>query len=490
MDKDVSVVVLSRNECGIQLESSTATSNITMDAHHHYLANNNDSELAFVDRVEFVTPQCGLETEIGLAVQEHFARHDSARTCHGGELPSMYIAIFLSLTKQRKLRGGAYAPYLQTLPSLEGLKHLPVFWDSLLLEELQNSVVKDAVQKRRKEWEDEYKIVLAAIREAGGASTGFVSLETWYWARSVITSRAFTDHTSGEICLVPFIDMLNHISASQAVSRCDVVKCNWNIDSSGFHLLLPRDARKRDADAKLIEISYGDHSNSNFLMNYGFSILDESQQACENKATLSFNLVLRHDVDQKDIQILWEADGLGDCRNVTRDVTVCVGNPGPIQSALSLCRVASAQESELNAMKALFMTKGEETAQTHDGLVPQMGATLSRSPFSVSNEIRAMERLQQAANDNLGKYKTTLEEDDILLYRGLSRRRRWFGRHRDFQRLRNAIIVRRGEKQIIRHFCNVATLALRILRTYDLDFEAYKSMLAATLENSELLMLY
>ncbi|KAI2502193.1 hypothetical protein MHU86_12245 [Fragilaria crotonensis] len=446
VDKGVSVVVVSRNECGIQLERSCATSTATIDVHHHYHAHNNvDSELAFVDRTEFVTPQCGLETPTGRAVQEYFARHDTTRASHGGNCRPCTLPSFESdKAKETVWRS---SPYLQTLPSLEGLKHLPVFWDALLLEELQNSVVKEAVQNRRKEWEDEHKIVLAAIREAGGTSTEFVSLETWYWARSVITSRAFTDHASGEICLVPFIDMLNHISASQAVSQRDVVKCNWEIDSSGFHLLMPDDARIKDVDAKQIEISYGDHSNSNFLMNYGFSILDDSQHACENKAKLSLSLVVRHDVDQKDIEILWEADGLGDCHDVTRDVTVCVGNPGPIQSALSLCRVASAHDSELNAMKSLFLKKGEETTQTDDGLVPQMGATLSRSPFSVPNEIRAMERLQRAANDDLGKYKTTLEEDDILLHRGFSRRRRWFGRHRDFQRLRNAIIVRRGESK-------------------------------------------
>ena len=479
------MVVVSRNECGIQLDRSTTTSTPATDTHHR---DEYENELAFVDRMEFVTPQCGLDTQIGQVVQKHYELHEAARASHGSELPSMYLAIFLSLTKQQKLCGGAFSPYLQTLPSLEALQHLPVFWDTLLLGELQNSAVKEAVQKRKKEWEDEHKSVLAAIREAGSAPTDFVSLETWYWARSIITSRAFTDHNTGEICLVPCIDMMNHICASQAASRSDVVKCNWKIDASGFRLLLPDDACLKDIDPKRIEISYGDHSNSKLLMNYGFSILDDPQQACENKARLSLSLVVRNDADQKDIESVWEADGLGDCHDVRRIVTLSVGIPGPIQSALSLCRVASAQGSELHAMQAIFLEKGEETTLTDDGLVPQMGATLCRSPFSKSNEIRAMQRLQQAAHDDLGKYKTTLQEDDILLHRGFSRRRRWFGRHRDFGRLRNAIIVRRGEKQIIHHFYNMATLALRLLRTSDLDFDTYKGMLASTLENSEFLL--
>jgi hypothetical protein len=467
LNKDVSVVVVSHNECGIQFDGTWE-----------------NKELAYVDRNEFVTSQCGRETQVGRAVQTYFSLHDDIREIHGNLLPSIYIAIFLCLTRQNKVSGGIHTPYLKTLPSLEALQHLPVFWDKQLLEELQDSAVKSAVQVRRNEWDEEYHIILEALQETGGNIVAdFVNLETWYWARSIITSRAFGDNKD-DLCLIPYVDMMNHIGQDQADSRGDVIKCGWKIDSSGFRLVLPEDMGNNSGEAKRIEISYGDNSNSNFLMNYGFSIVEDSQQTTENKAILSLCLPLQQEADQA-MEILWEADGLGDCHDVCRNVTVNIGNPGPMQSLLSLCRVASSQGPELSSMQDAFVQKGETTSQTDDGLVPQLGATLCRSPFSVSNEIRAMERLQRVASDCLCKYKTTLAEDETLLHRGFSRRRRWFGRQRDFHRLRNAVIVRRGEKQIIQHFYNVATLALSFLRMANEDFEVYKGMLGATLENDE-----
>jgi len=224
----------------------------------------------------------------------------------------MYISIFLCLTKRGKHSGGAFDPYLRTLPSIQGLQHLPIFWTNRQLDELQSSVVKKAVQTRRDEWHDEYDIVLHAIHEAGGdPKVDFVDLDTWQWARSIVTSRSFTDEMRDEPCLIPYIDMLNHISPGHAESREDVIKCEWTIDSSGFRLSLPEQQRD-DQPIKSLEISYGSHSNSNFLMNYGFSIVDDEYQAVHDKATLSLNLPVD---GTKDVELVWEAQPQRDCHN-------------------------------------------------------------------------------------------------------------------------------------------------------------------------------
>jgi hypothetical protein len=298
--------------------------------------------------------------------------------------------------------------------------------------------------------------------------------------------------------------MMNHISSAQAkLRRGDVVKCNWTIDSSGFRLVLPLDdaaSEQQQVDsssshsetAKQVEISYGTHSNSNFLINYGFSIVDDFHQMVDDQAILSLTLEETPSASSATgaattttIESLWEADGMGDCRDIQRNVTVAIGDPGPMQSLLSLCRVASSEGSELSNMRDVFVQVGETTTQTDDGLVPQLGATICRSPFSVANEIRAMERLQSVAVDGLGGYDTTLAEDDDLLHKGLNWKWRWFGKKRNVNRMHNALIVRRGEKQVMQHFYNLATIALRVLRMGNADFDEYKGMLEATLENEE-----
>jgi len=141
-------------------------------------------------------------------------------------------------------------------------------------------------------------------------------------------------------------------------------------------------------------------------------------------------------------------------------------------------------------MKDLFVETGETTTQeTIDGLVPQMGATLCRSPFSMLNEIRAMEMLQQVAMEALLRYQTTLAQDEDLLQAGFPWRRRWFGAKQENRKALNALIVRRGEKLVIQHVYSLATIALEFLgTTTNADFETYKGMLAATLETDEPLL--
>jgi hypothetical protein len=104
----------------------------------------------------------------------------------------------------------------------------------------------------------------------------------------------------------------------------------------------------------------------------------------------------------------------------------------------------------------------------------------------MANEIRAMELLQDIAANGLGKYATSLGEDEWLMtHPNNNWLRRFFGSNMCYFRRRNALIVRRGEKRVILHCYNLATVALQFLRISNLDFEVYKEMLGASLENEE-----
>lgn len=474
VNNDVSVVPLTENECGFQWTGVTAN-------RVAQVACSGEREVvAFVDRTEFVAPHCGRDTAVGQAVEAYLGAHENVRRECSNALPSMYIAIFLSLTRRGIVTGGRFAPYLETLPSLSNLQHLPIFWNWRELAELQSSAVKAAVQQRKDDWEQEFDIVRRAIKEDVRCHSNFVDCQTWFWARSIITSRAFKDE--GEPCLVPYVDMMNHAVAQ---AQDDVIKCTWNIDSSGFRLVMP-DEYNVGMATKRAELSYGAHSNSNFLLNYGFSVPNNVDQVIYDKAFLSLTLPVDTDYVT---EALWEADGLGDCHTISRNVTVSIGDPGPMQSLLSLCRVASSEGLELGHMQGAFVEEGATTTQTVDGLIPQLGATLCRSPFSVPNEIRAMEMLQKVASDCLRRYGTTLAADDELLQEGLNWKQRWFGRKQHMNRVKNAITVRRAEKQVIHHFYNMASLALRFLNSQeDVDLDLYKGMLDVALESEELIV--
>ena len=485
LDNGLSVVKLSENEFGVQYRGNTA---------------GKQKEIVCIDRKEFVTPECGRGTAVGRALSRYVAEE-----CHGtpeSDLSTMYVSIFLSLVKTDTIDGGIqHQDYLNTLPTMQEMQHLPVFWNEQSVDELEGSSLQEAIYQRRSEWMKEYKTIYRSMEycysDAIGEEVLPFDFSTWCWARSIITSRGFTS-INDNVCLVPYVDMVNHCSSS-AASQNNVLKCKWEIEDDGFHLLMPEathsssnnsngDSSGSNKSSKTIEISYGTNSNAAFLMNYGFAILDDERQTCEENARFSFLL----DPDQQsntDVETMWERDGLGACHSVCRNVTLSIGSAGPAESLLSLCRVASCQnDQELHRMQTNFESSAAGEQKTEAGIptksrVPQMAATLSRGPFSVSNEIRAMKACLQLSLKQLASYKTSIMEDNDLLSSSSS------STTTTAPNFRNAIIVRRGEKRVFQHFCNLACLCLDFLTTGDdIDFEEYKSLLKASLGDEDPLL--
>jgi hypothetical protein len=213
--------------------------------------------------------------------------------------------------------------------------------------------------------------------------------------------------------------------------------------------------------------------------------------------------MLPNSVHEEATESLWEADGLGDCHTMPRNVMVGIGSAGPMESVLSLCRVASAEEQELSRMKQDFVKRDEHTTQCDDGLVPQLGATLCRTPFSIPNEIRALHMLKDATQAALGRYSTTMDEDTDMLQSGrretpamprpnilqallgrlLPRLRKQGGSNLQWT---NAVRIRRQEKKILNHYFLLASIGLSFLemsKGEEGSFETYKGMLDASLND-------
>jgi hypothetical protein len=490
----VHVVSVGGDECGIQLED--------------WKSQSLEDDVIFVDRREFLTPQFGLDTPVGQALNFYLSRPGNLDDFHHASLPRVYLAIYLALHKQGLLEAdgmsSSNARYLETLPSLSGLHHMPIFWEDSMLQELQCSVMKQAVGFRQNEWKQEFRLIQKAMREVDLPSRfQELKLDSWFWARSIITSRGFTD-SDDQPCLCPYVDMMNHITNSQSEGSTQVLQCQWYIDQDGYHLRLPElddEDRRCMMDCAKLEISYGSHSNAHFLMNYGFALADIVDE--EEASTCTLPVMLPNSVHEEATESLWEADGLGDCHTMPRNVMVGIGSAGPMESVLSLCRVASAEEQELSRMKQDFVKRDEHTTQCDDGLVPQLGATLCRTPFSIPNEIRALHMLKDATQAALGRYSTTMDEDTDMLQSGrretpamprpnilqallgrlLPRLRKQGGSNLQWT---NAVRIRRQEKKILNHYFLLASIGLSFLemsKGEEGSFETYKGMLDASLND-------
>jgi Rubisco LSMT substrate-binding len=494
----IQVVSVGGGECGIQLED--------------WKSQSLDEDVIFVDRSEFLTPEFGLGTPVGQALNYYLSQAGNAGSFHEQSLPRVYLAIYLALYKQGLLQAesmsAANIHYLKTLPSQSGLCHMPVFWDDHMLEELQCSAMKHAVGSRQKEWQQEFWLVQKAMRAVDLPRPFLgITLESWFWARSIITSRGFTD-SNDQPCLCPYVDMMNHITNSQSEASTKVLQCHWYIDEDGYHLRLPElDDKDMESmtDSPKLEISYGSHSNAHFLMNYGFSLAGDEEEA----STVVLPVLLPNSVHDEATESLWEADGLGDCHAMPRIVMVGIGSAGPMESVLSLCRVASAKQQDLSQMKLDFVKRDEQSTHCEDGLVPQLGATLCRAPFSIQNEIRALTMLQDATQAALNKYSTTMDQDSVMLTSGrregveMSPRRgilrtlaarllpRFEKDNGSDLRWRNAVRVRREEKKILNHYFMLASIGLSFLEISDGEegaFDVYKGMLEASLHDRNALL--
>lgn len=272
-------------------------------------------ELVFISIEEFITEVQGKETSVGKALESFLSKNPHVHALVAEAISSIYIAILLSLsrkeTRQRNREvldflSSRYSSYFDTLPSHQDLSHIPVFWSNKVIQSLQNSHIKVGIQERLRRWKAEFNIICTAAQTD---NVDFVDFDTYIWARSIICSRAFDmPAESGGVCLVPFIDMLNHhVKSSYNPSNIVVLeeklgsttlrpvparKCDWHLDENGFFLTVPfpeNDSLRSSLSNEKwkwngegnpipIEISYGSHSNAQLLMNYGFAVLEDSSQ--------------------------------------------------------------------------------------------------------------------------------------------------------------------------------------------------------------------
>ena len=338
------------------------------------------SVLIRVPRALAITPDAALAYASGAAAE---ALEDTAE--------SDLLALWL-------LEQDASSEFVRSLPAVEDLAHLPVFWAAGDLELLAHSDVGRAL-KRRVARDDAFD---AALRRASPHYAALCDRERWAWAKALVSSRAFSvpgddgplppgscvgeqdegSNDDGVSCLMPLVDMINHVAVSDGGS------CEWGVER------LPGDVRGdfviralRDIEPGEVSISYGALSAAGSLLNYGFLGRDAaSDQDC---ATVSVSLDGRAGVATRDLWLRDEGRYDGDWARGERRVRVGFGDPESGSTLLALCRVAVASDAEVDRLLA-----GSDDAE-------QCAATIAPAPVSWRNERAAMERLDAVATEAL-----------------------------------------------------------------------------------------
>ena len=184
------------------------------------------------------------------------------------------LSVFL-LEEKAKGKSSFFYPYINMLPAK--VDYVPVTWNTNEIEHwFQGSFMVPAIASRRNDLHNEYHEGVLSILPELRYRQGF-TFEDYLWARVIVATRAFrvfingqlddmeekTMSANSQIVLVPIADLLNHKKRPQT-------EWTFNVELNAFTLT----ATKAITIDSPIYDSYGDKSNFEFLLNFGFTTYD------------------------------------------------------------------------------------------------------------------------------------------------------------------------------------------------------------------------
>ena len=234
------------------------------------------------------------------------------------------------------------------------------------------------------------------------------------WARLAVITRIFGFDINGEKHdgLVAMADMLNHKRPHET---------SWNFDDSKNSFVIT--TTKRLLKGAQIFDSYGRKCNSRFFVNYGFA-LEKNE---DNQAALHFTLL---------------PESVDPLRSIK--ATLVGARPRRFQipfdhreevttECMAYLRVVHCDQKELDIIRSRGPSDFKQVA-----------------PINVRNEASMLQHLAARAKLVLNEFPTTLEED-IKLLKDTSLT----------MNIRNCIVMRKGEKEVLHAYLDLAPRAAR-----------------------------
>ena len=361
-----------------------------------------------------------------------------------GEGINEYLAIACQLIHEKYVMGDKsfYSGYLGVLPEVEEVN--PTFtWSDEDLAFLEGSPVIAATKSLQMKLRREYDALL-------GGEDGLIAkypdrfpaehftYENWIWAFTMLFSRAIRlrNLKQGEtLALVPYADLINHSPFSQAYIDAREAG-DWIFKNGEEEVILYADRGYRRMEQ--IYISYGQKSNAELLLLYGFAVERNPFNSVDvtvsiNPRTASFVQELNDDSIPVDPLAEEKAEFVA---AAGRDNTVdfpCYADRYPVEMLEYLRLMQMTPED----------TRGKSLAEFD----------YSRT-ISPANEAAVLTSVIDAVRRQLSKYPQTEEEDAALIkdkdmFRLLSYNQRMAVRHRRNEKRLLKRTIAALEKQII-----------------------------------------
>jgi len=249
--------------------------------------------------------------------------------------------------------------------------------------------------------------------------------EDFVWARLVVITRIFGlviegNKTDG---LVPYADMLNHKRETENGPR----ETKWTFEDSryGFIITSLRTIQRGDQ----VYDSYGRKCNSRFFVNYGFSLDDNEDN----------EVVIRLQLPKNDPHFAMKLRMLGGRDTSAKREFQIPANykEKKTKELFSFMRFVHAKDSELLLLSSSDGFKLDEI-----------------EPISIQNEIKALTDISDACKVVVNAFDTSLDHDRKLLESNELPM---------YSNLRNCVVMRRGEKEVLDWFIDLANKAIPLL---------------------------
>jgi len=353
----------------------------------------------------------------------------SARKALGKDVLSReineYLAIACQLIHERYVEGekSFWKPYIDVLPETEEVN--PTFtWNDDDLSFLDGSPVIAATKSLQMKLQREYDALLGGedgliAKHPDRFPEEHFTYENWIWAFTMLFSRAIRLRSLKEgetLAMVPYADLINHSPFSQAYIDAREGG-DWLFSSGEEEVILYADRGYRRMEQ--IYISYGQKSNAELLLLYGFAVERNPYNSVDVTvaiAPLTESFVKELNDDSIPVDPLAE-EKAAFLESVGRDSLVdfpCYADRYPVEL--------------LEFLRLMQMTPEDTRGK------PLKDFDYART-ISMANEAAVLTSVIEAVGRQLEKYPSTEEDDATMIkdkgmFRMLSYNQRMAIRHR------------------------------------------------------------
>ena len=336
-----------------------------------------------------------------------------------------YLAMACQLIHEKYVQGedSFYAAYVGVLPEVEEVN--PTFtWPDEDLEFLRGSPIVAATRSLQMKLRREYDDLLGGD---GGLISKFpdkfpaehYTYENWVWAFTMLFSRAIRlrNLRVGErLAMVPYADLINHSAFSQTFIDARE-SGDWLFKDGEEEVILYADRGYRQMEQ--VYISYGQKSNAELLLLYGFALERNPYNSVDVTVSIS----------PRTAAVVAANEGMGIEEDpLAQEKLDFLSSVGRGQTVDFPCYADRYPVEMLEYLRLMMMTPDDTRGK------PLMDFDYSRT-ISSANEAAVLKSVVAAVKYQLGLFPQTEEDDaaiikDKAMFRLLSYNQRMAVRHR------------------------------------------------------------